>query len=348
MTAAVLAAFALYHLFNLPQGYWAVFTTVIVVQTSIGGTLNAATDRLIGTVAGALVGGLAAALRPQTPVGLGAALAVCVALTSFGAATRPQLKVAPVTAVIMLISPSAGAGGPLAAVLFRVVEIAIGSVVGVLATVLIFPARSGRVAAARIEATLGQLADVLDACVARFEGGAESDVLPLHGQIRASLAAVESAVADAGRERSSRLGDHRLPDAIVRTLWRVRNDTVMVGRTIGAPLPGPARTCLAGPAQEMLRCEAGFMRACGQAVHERKRLDRAALDTTHEAFQRAVEALRRERLTGELTFDAVSPVFGLTFAIESLYRNLSDLAERIGEADDPAVLGKLEPAVAPP
>ncbi len=106
------------------------FTTVIVVQTSIGATLNTAWERLIGTLFGALVGGFCAAFRPHTPLGLGGALTLAVAITSFGAASGSRLKVAPVTAVIMLISPTGAATGPLETALLRVVEITVGSVVG--------------------------------------------------------------------------------------------------------------------------------------------------------------------------------------------------------------------------
>ena len=49
LMAAVAVAFAVYELFHLPQGYWAVFTVIIVMQGSIGGTLDASLDRMFGT-----------------------------------------------------------------------------------------------------------------------------------------------------------------------------------------------------------------------------------------------------------------------------------------------------------
>ena len=66
---------------------------------------------------------------------------VCVGLTAYGAARSPKLKVAPVTAAIMLLSQAGGLPPELAAV-YRVAEIALGGVIGVLATVLVLPARS--------------------------------------------------------------------------------------------------------------------------------------------------------------------------------------------------------------
>ncbi len=50
VTVAVAAAYAAYKILDLQQGYWAVFTVLIVMQGSIGGTLGAATDRMIGPI----------------------------------------------------------------------------------------------------------------------------------------------------------------------------------------------------------------------------------------------------------------------------------------------------------
>ena len=50
--AGTAAAFTLYVLLNQPQGYWAVFTVIIVMQGSIGGTVSVAVDRMVGTLVG--------------------------------------------------------------------------------------------------------------------------------------------------------------------------------------------------------------------------------------------------------------------------------------------------------
>ena len=56
MTVASLVAFALAELFALPQGFFAVITTVIVMHASVGGSVNATLHRLIGTLGGAVWG----------------------------------------------------------------------------------------------------------------------------------------------------------------------------------------------------------------------------------------------------------------------------------------------------
>src|SRR5262249_17464322 len=54
MTVATLAAFGIATYFALPQAYWAVLTALIVTQSSVGGSLKAALDRLIGSLCGAV------------------------------------------------------------------------------------------------------------------------------------------------------------------------------------------------------------------------------------------------------------------------------------------------------
>ena len=215
VSCAVAVAYALYVSFGLPQGYWSVFTTLIVMQASIGGTVGAAVDRMYGTVMGAAVGGLLAWLRPQTAVGLGAALVLASVVTVYIATLRPNMKVAPVTAAIMLLS-SAGKLGPLQAAGYRVVEIALGSFIGVGATLLIFPARSRTVVAERTAQVLRLFVELLGhyrEWLRTAEVEPAADLHPLHDQVRAAIAAVEAAVADTERERAARLGYHHLSPA---------------------------------------------------------------------------------------------------------------------------------------
>ena len=57
MTVAGLLAYVLAEFFALPQGYWAVFSAIIVMQASVGGSVKATIDRVIGTIGGAVAGG---------------------------------------------------------------------------------------------------------------------------------------------------------------------------------------------------------------------------------------------------------------------------------------------------
>ena len=92
VTIAACAAYALARLLALPQAYWAVITAILIMQTSVGGSLKAALDRLGGTLAGAVYGALVSILIPHSdPVALTAAIA---AATSLSGANRSSAFIA--------------------------------------------------------------------------------------------------------------------------------------------------------------------------------------------------------------------------------------------------------------
>lgn len=329
VSAAVGAAFALATLLRLPQGYWAVFTAVIVVQSSLGATITASMERFMGTVVGALAGAVAAYFHAKWPEFGGVILCVTVALLSFVVSMRPALKVAPVTAVIMLIGQTTHMD-PLIAASLRVAEITVGSLVGVAATLLIFPARAHASVVTSVQKIAGLQAHILDSYILMLRGApGPTDYLKAQDDLRAALAKLQTSMSEADRENASKLSERSVSDALPRTLWRLRNDTVMVGRTLREPLPAEG---LAPAAADMLEASAKFLRGAADLLAGGPRPDRVAFAEVHQTFQACVEGLRQKGLTRGLEFDDAARVFGLVFAIENLFGNLGDFEERIEEA----------------
>jgi uncharacterized membrane protein YccC len=107
MSAAGLITFAVAHWLGLTQIYWAVLTAVIVTQVSIGGSLKAMLDRFIGTIGGAGWGvAVTLTLPHQSTISTGLALAIALVPLAALVAFRPGYRVAPVTAVIVLLAYS--------------------------------------------------------------------------------------------------------------------------------------------------------------------------------------------------------------------------------------------------
>lgn len=330
IAAAAVAALLLYKWLQLPQGYWAVFTVVIVMQGSVGGTLGAAGDRLLGTVAGALLGGIAATLFPAEGPGLAIGLAAVTGLAAFAAALRPRLRIAPVTAAIVLLSPPPGLSAQ-SFVVDRIIEIALGGLIGIAASLLLFPARSRGLVAQRAAAVLDGIAAMLLAKAEALARGDAAYSVGSHVALRKKLAAVDDAVADAAREHRARLSHDAVSPALARTLWRVRNDLVLIGRTLDQPLPDAVAPLLAPAIIEQLRAEAGFAARCAAALRAATAVAQDEAEAGRQAFAARFEELRHSGLTRGLDFEAAGRVFGLAFALERLHRDFTDLAERIGE-----------------
>jgi uncharacterized membrane protein YccC len=126
ITIAGLITFALGELLGVRQVYWAVLTAVIVMQASVGGSVKATIDRLFGTVVGALWGAALGAVFPH-PGTLATAGLLVAALLPLAALVGwwPSYRVAPVTAIIVLLVPH-GEVGPIQAAIQRLIEIALG------------------------------------------------------------------------------------------------------------------------------------------------------------------------------------------------------------------------------
>ena len=273
-------------------------------------------------------------MRAQTPEGLGVALILSVGLTSLFAAIRPNLKVAPVTSAIMLMSPSGGLP-PLEAASFRVFEIAVGSVIGVLATVLIFPAPSRDAARGRTVEALEAVAAMLDRCAEALQAGGGAGLREAlqadHDRLRALLAGVEQAQKEAEQERSAWLAERGDPPAVLRGVWRARNAMTLIVRACADPQPEPVKAHIAEPGAALIRAEAARARACGAALQAGAMVDRGDLKQVDAAFLTAVDSLRRAQWAQALSFDDIGHVLGLAFAAEGLRRDLDDLADRIDE-----------------
>ncbi len=332
VAVAVGSAYVIASLLHLPQGYWTVFTAVIVVQTSLGGTLTASFERLIGTMVGGLLGACAAYFKAKTVVGEGLILSGVVAILSFGAAIRPSLRVAPITAAIVLVGGVGARMDPLLAAGWRVLEIMLGSLVGVSATLLVFPARARRTALHRTGEVMIQTAEMFDLLIRAFGGEAlDAEIFQQHQTIRRSLTAVEQSILDASREDASGFRGAAVPESLLRTLWRMRNDAVMASRALSAPLPASVAKPLVPSATALLLALSGALRSWAGAIQTRAPLPDTAVADAQAAFEDAVAKIRAARLTADMTVDAASRVFSLVFALESLVANIADLGDRLAE-----------------
>jgi uncharacterized membrane protein YccC len=335
MTVAGLLALGLGELFGLPRSYWAVLTAVLVTQASLGGSIRATVDRLIGTVAGAVYGAaVALAIPHQSDLGQLLATAAAIAPLALASALSPSFRIAPVTAIIVLLIPSGPQAGVVASAVTRVFEIVFGCVVGLACSILVLPSRAHQLVAQAAAAMAGLLADLTR--LQLTEPGDESKLAEItvkQDQIRAALAKLDAVVGEARQERRSYLASGFDPEPLSRTLLRLRHDLVMVGRATAAPLPdGPVRERLQPRLGALAEAAAAALLGSARALTgEAPAPDAAPLLAAHEAYSAEVAALRQDRITRDLPNDAVERLFALGFALDQLCRNLGDFAARAEE-----------------
>jgi uncharacterized membrane protein YccC len=331
---AALATFAIAHLLGLKQSYWAVLTAVIVMQASVGGAIKAIADRLVGSLGGAVWGVIICLAIPHRDVAsLALALVLGVGPLAVATAFNPAWRIAPVTAIILLLAPSGQAVGPVAAAFSRMMEVGIGSIVAVIVAMTLAPSRATANLAAAASAALTALAELAQAVMEGLtQARAPESLDPLHARIRFAISQAEDAAAEVARERFVTLSPGLDPAPLCRTLRRLYHDLIMAARATGAPMPEPVRARLATPDAHLAMTLSGHLRDTSSALAHRSpppgtEKARGALTE----FAAAVAALRSAGLTRELSDEAVARLYSLNFALDQLGDHLDDLSARASE-----------------
>jgi hypothetical protein len=118
------------------------------------------------------------------------------------AALWPNYRIAPLTAVIVLLTPGAQQLGPVGSAFYRLVEITLGSFVGLGVSLVLLPARAHGLVINAAGRILGLLADLLgDWLAVLASGGDRTRITQLQDGIRAGMARLEIVAGEAHQER---------------------------------------------------------------------------------------------------------------------------------------------------
>jgi uncharacterized membrane protein YccC len=334
ITVAAILALVAAQFLGLPLPLWAVLTAMIVTQMSVGRSLKATGDYLAGTVGGAIYGGLVAVLIPHdSELSLLIVLVIAVAPLALLAAGRPNMNVVPITAIIILLLPGLTHANPIMSAVNRVLEVALGAVVGLIVSFLVLPSsahRQMRQAAARI---LDLMARALTALVDGLRRGLDSDELHrLQDGIGQGLNEINTIALEAERERKARLSSEADTGPLRRTLLRLRHDLVIVGRAATTTLPPALEERLAPRLDDIAQAASTYMRACSAALLAHA--DPPPIDAFERAlvaYEQDVETARTDGLTRVLPADGAERFFAVGFALEQMHQNLLDLHRVVDE-----------------
>lgn len=139
-TARLVGACALSYytavLVGLPEHYWALITTVVVLQPMLSDTLAAGRDRILGTLIGAATGFLVLELGqhglPLLPLFWIAFVPLALLIAIY-----PYLRLSAVTLIIVVLVP--GANTPYVRPFDRVAEILLGTIASIVVAALLRP-----------------------------------------------------------------------------------------------------------------------------------------------------------------------------------------------------------------
>jgi uncharacterized membrane protein YccC len=334
VTVSAVVAFSIATALHLLLPLWAVLTSLIVTQMSVGRSLKVTRDYMFGTIGGAVYGCAIGVLIPYSgEAGLLALLVLTVAPLAYIASINPSLNTATVTAVIVLLVPTMHHTSPVGSAIDRVMEVAVGAFTGLLVSFLVLPSRARsqlRINGARaLELVAAALAELL----AGLSRGRDNDALHrIQDGIGAAIVGLNATGAEAERERAAHLSWCPDTGPLLRTILRLRHDVVIIGRASLMPLPPDLQARLAAPLSNVSDAIAGYLRASAAALRDAAGpAPLAPAEAAVKAYAEEVESVRSEGLTRGLPGDAAERFFALGFSLEQMRQNLMDLERVVAE-----------------
>jgi uncharacterized membrane protein YccC len=334
VTVAAMGALAIALALGLKLPLWAVLTAIIVTQMSVGRSLKATRDYLIGTVGGAMYGGAVAVLIPHSGEGaLLAVLVLAVAPLAFIAAISPSLNAATITASIVLLLPITSHGNPLDSAIDRVLEVMVGACTGLLVSFLVLPSRAHSLVRANASRVLELMASAVDGLLSSLTRGRDNDALHrLQDGIGAALVDLDAIGAEAERERAARLATGPDTGPLLRTVLRLRHDLVMIGRASVVPLPSELQRRLAAPLKQVSDAIVEYLGKTAAALRTGGGLPSISpIHAALRAYAAEVASVRSEGLTLGLPGDVAERFFALGFSLEQMRQNLKDLERCVAD-----------------
>lgn len=332
VAVAGLLSYSLAVSLSLPQGYWAVITAIVIMQSTVGGSLTAALDRLAGTLLGAVVGFGVAILHLE---GYEAGIALALALTplAYAASVSPRFRVAPMTAAIMLIGVGDATLDPLDAAIGRVLEIMLGSSIGISVALFVLPARAEQALTQKLAELLRLFSEVIEVDrKAICEGSGKDEKLLLNRRIRRVSATADNFAEESKRETSAYLAGEQETGPLLRTVRRLRTNLLLIGRATAGTWPEHALDALAPVIGPLFAALSARLLTLADAMQNRQPVPPDdTLREAVEAFDATVKRFRADPRSDEMAADETSRVFTLAFAVDQFRRDTRDLTNRLNE-----------------
>jgi uncharacterized membrane protein YccC len=144
VSIAAALCYELTRWFGAEEGWWAAITSIVVLQSQVGNTLQSAKDRLIGTAIGALLGWPVSIFWHGRVIIYALAVALVLLLCNlFRLGSAGRLGAVALSVIVLIhfqMSPGRAA-------LLRFFEVAIGVIVALIVRWTVFPGDSSKVPA---------------------------------------------------------------------------------------------------------------------------------------------------------------------------------------------------------
>lgn len=201
-TVAAALCWWIAYLFGLHDGYWGSISAIIVMQSYVGATVTASRDRLIGTFIGAVFGFLFS-LWNALPWNFVCALMAAMALSGL-LRLKNSARLAGVTVCIVMLVHTTGSHWPIA--LGRISEVALGVVVALGVSTLVFPDRARLRLKDNLAREYLQLGSLFEATLKGYGGESAVNLAQIRNETLQSIEANNELMEAARNEPSGGTG----------------------------------------------------------------------------------------------------------------------------------------------
>jgi uncharacterized membrane protein YccC len=325
--------YAVYAGWHLPQGYWAVFTTLVVTQVTMGASWKPALYRTVGSTSGAL-----AAMLMFTILGPGAVrvgIMLFVLATLFGALTvlHPSFSAAGFTAAIVLVLGRIE-GTPFHIGWLRVLYTLLGSFVAFAVGALIWPvrARDGlRQKIANILEGAGTLYRAVTAA-ALEESDNERQVRELNRQLHDLRRGITQQLDEARSELAFSRFNETAYQSFVSTADQLRRRLTAMAEDRSIYIHARVEPGLVPSLPALVESTAQNFALLAESVRSKgSPLNSVSLDAAIRHLDTDLAKLREQRATAPFALDRMLPFWALVFNLKEVAMDLKRLESDLPE-----------------
>ncbi|MGD0986306.1 MAG: FUSC family protein [Candidatus Sulfotelmatobacter sp.] len=331
---AGLITYAIYIGWNLPQGYWAVFTALVVAQVTQGASWKPALYRTIGSTVGALAAMLMMMIFGTGSVRVGIVLFVLASLFGFLTVHHPSFSVAGFTVGIVVTLGSIE-GSPIHIGWLRVLYTLLGSFVAFAVGALVWPvhARVGlRSKLANILQGSGALYGAIVA--AALEGASnEEEIRRLDHELHDLRRGITQQLDEARSELRFARFNVAAFQAVIERSDQMRRRLTAMAEDCSLYVQAKVQPSSLPSLPMLVECTTRAFNEISQAVRSPNTTLRVLpeLDQAVRQLESDLARLRKERVTSPFTLDRMLPFWSFVFNLRELAQDLQSLAASMGE-----------------
>jgi uncharacterized membrane protein YccC len=318
--------YAIYSGWHLPQGYWAVFTALVVTQANLGASWKAALYRTVGSTCGAVAAALLLPILGDGLVRSGVALFLLATLFGYLTSLHPAFTAAGFTAALILVF--GGQGEPWHMAWLRVLYTMLGAVIAFAVGALIWPVHARLGLRYKIASILDGAGTLYRAVTAAALQGIDNEqqVRQLDRQLHDLRRGITQQMDEARSELSfSRFNQGEwqafvdLADQVRRRLTAMAEDSSLYVHAQLQPGLVPSLPTLVERTAQNFAVLAQAVRKPGEALNS------AQLDSTIQALDADLAKLRAQRATTPFALDRMLPFWALVFNLREVAQDLKQL-----------------------